>query len=129
MLVAPFNEHLEGGKQRGKPKRVLPGQAKGGKSRDFRSAAGVDNHLEKLSAEILSGIVATEQPHDLITAGTQRQTTWLSRLETPENGKVKARSNLSPETAPKLFGGIMAPGPVLTLGEFAFRVAAEHAEA
>ena len=116
------------GKKRGKPRRVLPGKAKDRESRDFRSAAFVNADLNQLFTEIGRGITVAEQPQNLIATGAQRQTAGLSLIETPEDGEIEARTDLLPETFPARFRRIIAPNPIMTFGEFVFRVPAEHTE-
>ena len=76
-----------------------------------------------------AGAVAVgEQPKNLIATCTERHIAWLSLIETPEDGEVEASTDFLPETFPVLFGRTIAPDPILTLVEFVFRIAAEHAE-
>ena len=116
------------GKYRGKPKRVLPGKAKDRESRDFRSAAFVNADLNQFFTEIGRGITVAEQPQNLIATGAQRQTAWLSLIETPEDGEVEARMDFLPEMFPARFRRTIAPDPILTFGEFVFRIPTEHTE-
>jgi len=112
-----------------KPSGALPGQAKGRKSRDFCSTAFVNADFCQLFAEIGRSVAVAEQPQDLIASCAQRLIAWLSLIEMPKDGEVEASTDFLPETAPVLFGRTIAPDPVSTLGEFVFRIAAEHAEA
>jgi len=112
-----------------KPSGALPGQAKGGESSDFHPAAFLDADFNQLLAEIGRSVAVAEQPQDLIASCAQRLIAWLSLIEMPKDGEVEASTDFLPETAPVLFGRTIAPDPVSTLGEFVFRIAAEHAEA
>ena len=112
-----------------KPSGALPGQAKGGESSDFHPAAFLDADFNQLLAEIGRSVAVAEQPQDLIASCAQRLIAWLSLIETPKDGEVEECTNFVPETFPVLLGKTITPDPVLTLGEFVFRIAAEHAEA
>ena len=111
-----------------KPSGALPGQAKGGESRNFHPAAFLDADFGQLLAEISRSVAVAEQAQDLVATCAQRQTAWLSLIETPKDSEVEACTDFLPETAPVLFGGTISPGPISTLGEFVFRIAAEHTE-
>ena len=84
--------------------------------------------LNQFFTEIGRGITAAEQPQNLIAACAQRQTAWLSLIETPEDGEVEARMDFLLEMFPGRFRRTIAPDPIMTFGEFVFRVPAEHTE-
>ena len=84
--------------------------------------------LNQLFTEIGRGITVAEQPQNLIATCAQRQTAGLSLIETPEDGEVEAGTDFLPETFPARFRRTIAPDPILTIGELAFRIPAEHTE-
>jgi hypothetical protein len=92
-------------------------------------AAFVNGHFSQLFTEIGRSVAVAEQPQNLIATCTHWHIAWLSLIETPEDGEVEAPTDFLPETTPVLFGRTIFPGPVSTLGEFVFRIAAEQAEA
>jgi len=88
----------------------------------------VNADLNQFFTEIGRGITVAEQPQNLIATGAQRQTAGLSLIETPEDGEVEAGTDFLPETFPGLLGRTIAPDPIMTFGEFVFRIPAEHTE-
>jgi len=82
----------------------------------------VNADLNQLFTEIGRGITVAEQPQNLIATCAQRQAAWLSLIETPEDGEVKACTDFLPETSQALFGRTITPDPILTFGEFLFLI-------
>jgi len=69
--------------------------------------------------------VTSANPHCELCAAAN---CWLRLIETPEDGEVEARTDFLPETFPARFRRTIAPDPILTFGEFVFRIPAEHTE-